>query len=147
VICPANCCTAHHPAHCWSLEKLRGLKDDEFDQEVADKLLGSYAYSLGYRDAAGQYHSLRREGNEHLPIMADRPPPDPSAGNSPNHGGQGQNVLFIGGDVKFLIEPTIHDDHIYLNQEKKVAAGVNESDIVLGASKARPNPEKEEDGN
>ena len=44
--------------------------------------------------------------------------------NSPNHGGRGQNVLYVGGNVKWLTAPTMptigcENDDIYLNRSQK----------------------------
>ena len=46
-------------------------------------------------------------------------------GNSPNHGGKGQNVLFRDGSVKFCKSPELDGDNIYLNKFKKVATGLD----------------------
>ena len=55
---------------------------------------GDYAYTLGYRDG-DDVAGLRRDSGDLLPILADRPAA--GDGNSPNHDGAGQNVLYIGG--------------------------------------------------
>ena len=109
-----------------------------------DQLASCYAYSLGYRDEAGQLHGLKRAGNDRVPLLADRPfvaqndPDNPSRQNSPNHGGDGQNVLFVGGNVQFLRDHTINSDDIYTNRRNQVKAGLDEWDSVLGASDDRP---------
>ena len=77
----------------------------------------------------------------YLPLMADCPPHDPGAGNSANHGGKGQNVLYMDGSVKFCTAPTagVDRDNIYLNRvTKKVGAGADWDDDVLGSSAATP---------
>src|SRR4051794_10273305 len=104
--------------------------------------MGCYAYSLGYRqpDVDGMDHLYRpRLGTDEdeMPIMADRPPFDGSykvlAGNSPNHGRDGQNVLFLGGNVKFVPSRRLGtDDDMYLNRNKQVGAGLARDDVVLG---------------
>jgi prepilin-type processing-associated H-X9-DG protein len=58
--------------------------------------------------------------------------------NSINHGGAGQNVLFADGHVQFLPQRTFGEDDIFLNRDRKVAAGLDATDIVLGYSAARP---------
>ena len=53
------------------------------------------------------YQGFRRdEASDSTPILADRPPAQ-GWGNSPNHGGTGQNVLFVGGNVGFFTTRTV----------------------------------------
>ncbi len=107
---------------------------------VAGNLAGHYAYCLGYEDGHG-LHGLRRDTGDGLPILADCAGTD--ALNSNNHGGAGQNVLYVGGNVRWCVQPTVgvDGDNIYVNQHNHVRAGVCFSDTVLGASDARPYPE------
>jgi hypothetical protein len=104
---------------------------------VTGYLAGHYAYCLGYEDGH-TLHSLRRDTGDGLPILADRSSAD--ALNSSNHGGAGQNVLFVGGHVRWCVQPTVgrDGDNIYVNHHNRVRAGVCLSDTVLGASDARP---------
>jgi prepilin-type processing-associated H-X9-DG protein len=130
-----------------TLQELRTLSREEFDR-YADSL-GCYAYSLGYFDASG-YHQLRLDPNQpdlmkRLAILADRPPAGKGyslvgPGNSPNHNGRGQNVLFLDGHIRFCKVRTVGvgGDDIYVNRNKQVAAGLDREDTVLGASTARP---------
>jgi hypothetical protein len=110
-------------------------------------LAGCYAYSLGYRDPGGAgLYGMTRSMDGHLPLMADAPSCDSGKdvrpGNSTNHGGRGQNVLFIGGQVEFRTTRALGtDDDIYLNAEHKLAAGYGPQDAVLGRSDAAPMPE------
>jgi prepilin-type processing-associated H-X9-DG protein len=95
-----------------------------------------YAYSLGYRDHAGRLHGLRQggapEGTDLLPILSDRPRPI-------SHG-NGFNVLFIGGHVRFCTTPNVgvDGDDIFVNQASEVAAGLHRLDSVLGPSDTSP---------
>lgn len=120
---------------------LRNLSDAEFEQR-SPCLSMCYAYSLGFRDETGSFHapgSDRNAAHSQLPIMADRPPSEGVIRNSVNHGGGGQNVLFSDGHVHFLPQRTFGNaDDIFLNRDRKVAAGVDSTDIVLGFSAARP---------
>jgi hypothetical protein len=93
----------------------------------------------------------RNETNDRRSVLADRPPfeqQDQSgsfAGNSRNHGGKGQNVLFIGGNVMFAKkrdELAVGGKDIYLNMQHRPEAGLNPDDTVLGASGFTPYPEE-----
>lgn len=82
-----------------------------------------------------------------MPIMGDRPPfkpgePASDPGNSPNHGGRGQNILHIGGNVVHRVDRKIGDDDIYLNAGNRVGVGTGPNDTVLGSTWASPYPKK-----
>src|SRR5262249_30444470 len=99
VRCPAN----GSPEACpWSLRQLREMAPEQFRRH-AHSLASCYAYSLGYRgnDAVIGPRFEPDKPNHRLPIMADCPPADPTTGNSLNHGGAGQNVLFLDGHVEY----------------------------------------------
>ncbi len=147
VDCPTM---GRRPPSRQSVEELKRLFKDspaEFRGLVCD-LAGCYAYTLGYqeRDATGHYalFGLRSDSGDALPIMADRPPFSPGAiagpGNSLNHGGKGQNVLFLDGSVRFCTQRTVgkDGDDIYVNKFNRVEAGQGRWDTVLGASWASP---------
>ena len=144
VQCPAN---GRIPPTQLTLQDLQKMDPDELDR-VAWNLGGSYAYSLGYRDAEGAHgpHFDPNLANYIRPLLADRPPREIVLGdlrNSPNHGGRGQNVLFMDGHCEFCPQRTLPCpvggfDDIYLNQDNKVQAGRGPWDAVLGESAARP---------
>jgi hypothetical protein len=103
-----------------------------------------YAYSLGFRTDDGQLVGLSRDlgpsGLDMLPILADRPSTtDGDRGMSPDHR-YGQNVLFLGGNVRFCTttQAGIDRDDIYKNKYGEVARGVNCFDTVLGFGADRP---------
>ena len=105
-----------------------------------------YAYHLGYRRPSGKAGPLTAHLGSHLqgvvPVLADQPAHDIHgyilAGNSPNHGGRGQNVLFADGSVRWhsgrRVSPI--DDDLYLNDLAKSAPGVNSRDAVLAPGTA-----------
>ena len=139
------CCPATGaPRPCpWTLRDLEAMEPDKFRQSV-DGLASSYAYSLGYKaDNAvlGQRFDPAKPMHR-LPLMADCPAANPSAGNSPNHAGKGQNVLFMDGHVEFCTARTVgvSGDDIFLNKAAQVAAGLDWQDSVLGRSSACPAP-------
>jgi prepilin-type processing-associated H-X9-DG protein len=124
-----------------TLDRLENLDPETFKQNAQD-LICCYAYSLGHRDAEG-YHGPRFDPElptSWLAIMADAPPQDPRLGNSANHGGEGQNVLFLDGHVLFhkTRNVGVDGDDIYLNRAGRQAAGLDPIDSVLGGSACRP---------
>ncbi len=140
VSCPG---TGDMQACPWTLRDLQAMDPKQFRQHV-DALASCYAYSLGYQ-ADGSVVGLRFDPAKpiaRLPLMADCPAPNPSSGNSLNHGGKGQNVLFMDGHVEFCIERTVgvRGDDIFLNKAAQVAAGLDWTDSVLGRSSACPSP-------
>jgi len=114
-------------------------------ERAAPKLLPGYAYSLGFRDDSGRLHgpaaSLPDVPMAQIPLLADAPANPVAFGNSANHSGRGQNVLFADGHVAFATRRTTglnEGDDIYLNQANIVAAGVGAHDVVLGTGSAKP---------
>jgi hypothetical protein len=120
------------------MEELFASDPSRFRAEAL-KLAGGYAYTLGYVDAAG-YHGLRRDFGDRLPIVADRLESFDTQSNSFNHGGAGQNILYIGGHVEW--HPNrfagIAGDDIFANRDKKPFAGKDRDDTVLGRGDASP---------
>jgi prepilin-type processing-associated H-X9-DG protein len=143
VHCPPQDSAPLPPA---SRAEVENMAQTEFERCISQMAEECYAYSLGYRDTWGA-HSLRRDplfaDNPYLAILADRPPKDVAIGgkgNSPNHGGRGQNVLFLDGHCRFCTTRTVgvENDDIYVNYDGKVSAGKCRDDSVLGAGDARP---------
>jgi prepilin-type processing-associated H-X9-DG protein len=134
--CPAD---GHALASPISLPDARNLTVEEIE---AGKLTSSYAFSLGFTDGAA-YHppcQCKDQPSNLVALMSDAPPADLGPGNSPNHGGGGQNVLFIDGSVRYYTSRTVgfQGDDIFTNKANQVAAGLDCLDIVLGRSTARP---------
>jgi hypothetical protein len=123
-----------------SLRELEAMYRDQPDlyTSVARTLAGTYAYTLGYGDN-GALVGLRRDSGDFLPLLADAPPLS-GVGLSLNHGGRGQNVLYIGGNVRWCTARTVgvNCDDIYLNQDGKLRTGRNWGDTVLAPSGATP---------
>ncbi len=136
VRCPA---VGPHLGCSVTLANLRSLPESEFQAEAPNLAL-CYAFTLGYRDGTGVYHAPWQMPASSCPILADSPPAEGDSGNSVNHGGRGQNVLFLDGHTRFVSQRSIGDpnDDIFLNRDNCVAAGKDQLDVVLGPSAARP---------
>jgi hypothetical protein len=146
VSCPANGWHAPPPISLDALQMERISQPEQFAEHVR-QMAGCYAYPLGYRERDGRLRGVHYDPSmEWLPIMADRPPfdqecqPDWQTGNSPNHAGKGQNVLFLGGHVVFWPDRKagLYGDDIYLNKAGRPEAGIDSRDTVLGGSAFRP---------
>ncbi|HEY7154397.1 MAG TPA: hypothetical protein VH575_10605 [Gemmataceae bacterium] len=139
--CPAQGSAAPKGCSLREMDELFQKDPDAFHRE-AGKLAGDYAYTLGYRDG-GVYRGLRCDSGDTLPIAADRLGPL-SQRNSVNHGGRGQNVLYLGGNVIWCTRRTvgIDGDDIFVNQDNQVFAGKTREDSVLGPSDATPTPKE-----
>ena len=140
VRCPAAGGGPRPPVGGAHREAAYGRGPEEFAAAVRG-LAGGYAYSLGYRDDNGELVGLRRDSGDLLPILADRPPWDVS-GNSPNHGGAGQNVLTIGGQVRWSTSRAagVGGDDIFVNLHNRPNAGLRREDTVLAPDGVSPGP-------
>jgi hypothetical protein len=119
-----------------TIEEIHALDRNDFSQ-YTPLLACCYAYSLGYRDENG-YHAPQYQGAS-FPLVSDRPPRDQGPGNSPNHGGTGQNVLFQDGSVRFITNRSLNfDDDIFRNKAGMIEAGLDPADSVLGPSAVSP---------
>jgi hypothetical protein len=137
--CPARGRKTAEPCTLPPLEQLFQEDPQGFRQRVRD-LAGDYAYTLGYRDN-GTLCGPRLDAGTEVPLLADGPSAS-GEGNSPNHGGRGQNVLFIGGHVRWLASPVVGPqlDDIYLNRARQIRAGLDACDFVLGCGDAVTGP-------
>lgn len=110
-------------------------------REVSRTMGGSYGYAFGYIDG-GRYYGRRDGRSPYRALLADQPPRPAEAAkhnNSPNHGGRGQNVLFEDGRIQFFTDGVrAPGDHIYVNYNGEMAAGIGEDDTVVGYSEKRP---------
>lgn len=139
VSCPAQDVIAAERRSVREMEQLYEQSPEAFREE-ARKLAGGYAYTLGYVDAAG-FHGLRCDSGDHLPIIADRLE-SLMQRNSANHGGAGQNVLYLGGHAEWHSNRNagINGDDIFVNWDKELRAGKAREDTVLGPGDASPTP-------
>jgi prepilin-type processing-associated H-X9-DG protein len=145
VTCPSQQRRPGEHRSVTEMEALYQSNPDAFRQE-AKRLAGGYAYTLGFRDAAGGYHGLRCDSVESgnlklLPIVADHLD-SLTQRNSPNHGGDGQNVLYLDGHAEWRTSRNagINGDDIFVNWDNQVLAGKSREDTVLGSGDASPGP-------
>jgi hypothetical protein len=138
VRCPGNGGARPCPV---TYEDTKDLTAEQF-AKLAPRLMSWYAYSLGYVDDEGAYRAPHLRGgiDTHIPLMSDRPPYGNEMGNSPNHGGSGQNVLFQDGRVEFRTARSLDyfDDDIFLNKAHEEHAGKGAYDGCLGRSASTP---------
>jgi hypothetical protein len=101
---------------------------------------GDYAYNVGYQESVGPAVPVRYGSSSVTPLLADQPAQwiDLSRilpGNSPNHHGRGQNVLYSDLHVSWHTTRRIspHDADMFLNARQELAPGLYEGDTVLCA--------------
>jgi hypothetical protein len=133
--CPCNGHCEHGP-----LPDLRALcslnvVDPERYQQA---LCWDYAYHGGYRDGSGPARPLTTACSQSIPLLADQPPHRADLkrilpGNSPNHGGRGQNVLFTDLHVGWHNTRSLgpRDPDIFLNDSREPGPGLRVDDAVL----------------
>lgn len=109
--------------------------------EACRELIGDqFAYNVGYRCSTGETVPVPCSPPEVIPIASDAPASDGEGrilvGNSPNHEGRGQNVLFSDGHVSWLRNRWISeaDKDLFLNAARRPAPGLHQSDSSLGPS-------------
>jgi hypothetical protein len=114
------------------LEQIRRTDPPQFQRMVSF----DYAYNIGYHHTPQRTGPLDFQHSWQVPVLADQPSHDGQRikhGNSPNHAGRGQNVLFGDGTVRWFrtrhVSPT--DADLYLNEKHEARPGLHERDSVL----------------
>ncbi len=140
-VCPATGDDARAIRSLRSVEAAMG--DLRRVSSMVPRLGGSYAYSLGFFRERRVYTPPQLDRLAGRMVLADRssrpPEGDVAQSNSPNHGGRGQNALYLDGHVRFLPCPEECSgcDNMFVNQGNRIEPGLNQSDVVLGASEAK----------
>jgi hypothetical protein len=134
--CPYNGPRTHRQGDLPSFTELEQLR---FTNPVAYRQIldWDYAFNVGYRHRSGSVGPLESSLPLAVPVVADQPAHEDFrrilGGNSPNHAGRGQNVLFSDGSVRWLpgrrVSPS--DDDLFLNNQRAPRPGLNERDSVL----------------
>jgi hypothetical protein len=131
--CPSNG-RNHLPR---TLPQMKALADMATHQarELPCLSKADYAYTLGF-EHEGHTRPVPVHVSDHFPLLADKPPYADSVeileGNSPNHRGAGQNVLFVGGNVGWHPTRQLGSDRdMFLNERRLPAPGIHAGDAVL----------------
>ncbi len=95
-----------------------------------------YAYNIGYRHTTPPSDPFNSGLASQIPVLADQPNHDNARirdGNSLNHGGRGQNVLFGDSSVRWLRSRQVSpvDPDLYLNNNHQPRPGISALDSVL----------------
>ncbi len=139
--CPCNGVCPDRMTHLASFEQIDRVRRTD-PEKYRGMLRWDYAYNIGYRHDSGRPGPLESIHASRVPILADQPDHVNFLlirdGNSPNHGGLGQNVLFGDGSVKWFATRRIapFDPDLFLNNEHRLQPGVHVYDSVLFPSKS-----------
>ena len=104
--------------------------------KALDAIHTDYAYNVGHF-FGGRVVPIPARDSVPVPLLADQPPHENfrwvRSGNSPNHGGRGQNVLYtdlhVGWHNTRRLDPD--DADMFLNASNELAPGVDSHDTAL----------------
>ena len=133
--CPCNGAQVKHPP-LPPFDSLCELQRTD-PKRCRAALCSDYAYNVGYQHPSGKVVAVDAVHMSRVPLLADQPPLEGLRttldGNSPNHGGRGQNVLYsdlhIGWHNTRRIGPK--DDDMYLNARHEIGPGLSSDDVAL----------------
>jgi hypothetical protein len=135
LVCP-TCSKVKSPSSLPDYENFcRMVKDSP--NACRELLDGHYAYNVGYESPSGDGTIMPAETGSGRPIASDAPAFSPDGtileGNSPNHGGHGQNVLHCDGRVSFRTRRWVsnRDQDLFLNERQHAGPGVHKDDSAL----------------
>lgn len=121
-----------------STEELVTLRKHSYER-FCQALQNDYAYHRGFQEKGGPPRPVpARLIAAVMPLLADQPGYDGRGrilrGNSPNHGGSGQNVLYTDGHASWSRNRFLHtrDQDIFLNEHGLPAPGIHVFDSSLG---------------
>ncbi|MEX0793601.1 MAG: hypothetical protein WD045_10725 [Pirellulaceae bacterium] len=109
--------------------------------ELHDRLEGVFNYNLGSRHG-DNIEAPRMAGRARFPIASDVVLVNDTLIGSDSHFENRVNILFDDGHVEFLKIEHLPSDiqRVFVNNEGLVQAGIDEDDVVLANSIARPIP-------
>jgi hypothetical protein len=134
------------PASASNIQRLQIPSLDQLDsatgptlQEYHRNMGGDFGYGMGYEQGGQLMPQCDQRRSNHV-LLGDAPQDGRPGRTSANQSGRGQSYLYEDGRVDWRTAlPEIGDDPFY-NRRGDVAAGLDETDIVLGASDDRPLP-------
>ncbi|GAC1465372.1 MAG: hypothetical protein NVSMB9_04900 [Isosphaeraceae bacterium] len=105
-------------------------------------ITSDYAYNVGHYNRSGKVVPVTSDSQANIFLLGDQPPHidfrQVLPGNSPNHGGRGQNVLYadlhVGWHNTRRVGP--QDDDMFTNALHQLAPGLNPKDVSLMPSLA-----------
>jgi len=120
-------------------EEIRRATNAEERRRLQLEAGGDFAYSLGYF-VNDEFTGPRDNRRSTFAILSDVPCMQSAGFRTANHSGRGQNVLFEDGHVQHLISCMLSNlnDHLFLNDDGQMRAGVNDRDSVLAPGWAQP---------
>ncbi len=138
--CPCNGPCAHGGHELVGFDQLETIKRTD-PARYSRMVSFDYAYNIGYRHTPRSLATPGYQGSWQMPVLADQPDHDGARirpGNSPNHAGRGQNVLFGDGSVRWYHGRRISDadPDLYLNNAHQPRPGLQDTDSVLVPSHA-----------
>ncbi len=138
VVCPSSPLAADGQFRVPRLSEVRRVSEDRVG-DLCREMGGSYGYSLGYIED-GVYRATRNLRRAHFALLSDRPSLHMPEFQTVNHSGRGQNVLFEDGHVRFMDSPKApySADHLFTNDEGRIAPGLHADDSVIVSSTAYP---------
>lgn len=138
-LCPSMARTRKsHKLHVPTQEEIDQANGEAL-RELQRTMGGDYGYNLGYR-VGNEVVPPCNSGRCEYVLLSDAPSNQQPGRQSANHGGNGQNVVYEDGHIKFIRtipSPQLPDDPFF-NLEGRVGAGLNQNDHVIGASGDRP---------
>jgi hypothetical protein len=140
LICPSSSLAAREAFRIPRLAEIDGATGLDLIQ-IQQTAGGSYAYSLGIV-ANGRYGGPRNQGRAQFALAGDAPQWTSTGIRATNHGGDGQNLLFENGAVRFVVDHSagLAWDDPFHNRLGQVEAGIGEDDAVIAPSFTPPFP-------
>ncbi len=132
-----------------SIKQIRSAESDKL-ASLQRVMGGSYLYGLGHFKG-NQHRAGRLRGRAFFPVISDQVPRQGLQPSQGAHGSRGFNVLFENGAVRYLVvNPYVRKhsdmpsqanwDGMFVSDRGLIEAGMNEDDVVLAPSWARPVP-------
>ncbi|MGE5609298.1 MAG: hypothetical protein ACM359_08595 [Bacillota bacterium] len=138
------------PKPAWDVRKMSNFPGpDDLSYSIANPYPSSKAISIGYKCSFSVpadfalAADINPGGATVVSVTADSAVQEMHKANSPNHGGEGQNVLYMDGHVEWTVSPFVgaHRDNIYTRakanamprgpEQESVPASVEGTDPAL----------------